>query len=541
MNHSSDNVQALHAGETEESERSGKSNKSGKSDKSGKSGKSDKDDDLRPPLSGEGVVVAVLDTGLRPGFGHFETGDFTEGGIAFDPNWNPVVSPAHVPGVTVVGCDDFVFLASTCMDPDNDGHGTMVSGIIAGGATFEFNPGSSMFSNSVFTHAADAVLDLDSDTFPEVATIGSAPGAQIYMIKVFIDSLTPTPSSIVIAAVDHIIRLKQSGVNIQVANLSLGTSTLFAGQTGLEFVTDRLLEEGIVPIASAGNAGPALLTTASPASSYSSVAVGAGSSAHQERIAADVSFCVPFFPFPPIGAFPPLDNYLSFLASLPPQFQEPPFCYFGTFPLGTFPAGEVFGPLPIPPPTQLGSALRPFEKTQTAWFSSRGPNADGRTDPSIMSDGFGVYGAGLGLAPGTVSLGDGTSFSAPNVAGIAALLREAFPGASATQIRNAIVESGNRRIIDDGSGELDEGNGWVDALEAYELLEDGEVSDRLPRTPRTSPLVSQNLDERVRSGRVRNKKINNLDPGEREDILYEVLPLTGELEVVISDVKVKNQ
>ena len=455
MNHSADNVQALHAGEFEGGV---KSNKSGNSKKSGKSNKDDDGDDSdRPPLSGDGVIVAVLDTGLRPDFGHFDT---------------------TVGGPTVVGCDSFIppFVdPRPCSDPANDGHGTMVSGVIAAGATFEFDL-SSTFLNSVGFHAADAVLDSTG-----VAAIGSAPGAQIYMIKVFVDSFTPTPSSVILLAVDYIIYLKSVGVNIQVANLSLGTRTLYAGKSVFDIAHDALLEAGIVPVASAGNTGPALLTTASPASSYSSVAVGAGSLAHQERIAADVGF----FGFP-----------------------------------------------------GYGELLRPFAEGQPAWFSSRGPNADGRSGPGIMSEGFGVYGSGLGLGTGTVSLANGTSFSAPNVSGIAALLREAFPNASATEIRNAILESGNRRVIDNGSDEMDMGNGWVDALAAYELLEEGRVSDRLPRPPRTSPLVSQNLDQRVESGNV-NKRINNLDPGEREDIVYEVLPTYGTIELTISDVSIK--
>ena len=406
-------------------------------------------------MSGEGVIVALLDTGLRPNFGHFDT---------------------TLPGPTVIGCDDFVvFDGKGCVSPDNDGHGTMVSGMIAAGATFEFAPNST-FLSSVGFHAPDAVIRSS-----RVATVGSAPGAQIYMIKVFVDSVTPTPSSVILSAIDHIIFLKREGINIHVANLSLGTRTLYAGMSVFDMAHDALLEAGIIPVASAGNAGPALMTTASPASSYSSVAVGAGSLAHQERIAADVGF-------------------------------------FNT-------AG-------------LGELLRPFADGQPAWFSSRGRHADGRLGPEVMSDGFGVYGAGLGLGPGTVSLGNGTSFSAPNVAGIAALLREAFPDASATQIRNAIVKGGNKKVIDNGSNKLDEGNGWVDALKAYELLAKGKASDRLGRPPRTSPLVPQNVKQRVRSGNVR-KKVRNLKPGEREDILYRIRPTYSKVEVAISDVSGK--
>ncbi len=444
MNHSADNVWALHAGERA---------KVGK----GRKAPARADQWTRRPLSGNGVIVAVFDTGLRPKFGHFDT---------------------TVGGPTVVGCDSFVPPAvdpRPCSDPANDGHGTMVSGVIAARSEFAFAPGS-VFLNSVGFHAPQAVSNAG-----RIAAVGSAPGAQIYMIKVFVDSFTPTPSSVILSAVDYIIFLKGQGFDIHVANLSLGTQTLYAGRSVFDMAHDALLEAGIIPVASAGNAGPALLTTASPASSYGTIAVGAGSLAHQERIAADVGF-----------------------------FGAP----------------------------GLGELLRPFAGGQPAWFSSRGPNADGRLGPDIMSDGIGVFGAGLGLDTETVSLGIGTSFSAPNVAGIAALLREAFPGASATQIRNAIVKSGNRKVIDNGSDKFDEGMGWVDALKAYELLETGKVSNRLPRPPRTRPLVSRNVGQRISSGYV-VKEVKHLQPGEREDILYEILPTYASVRFEISDVSVK--
>ena len=238
--------------------------------------------------------------------------------------------------------------------------------------------------------------------------------------------------------------------------------------------------------------------------------MGAGSLAHQERIEADVFHCDPSIFGPSTPCIDPAWDFMS-----------DPFDHLFPFP--------------------IGAALRPSDFGQTAWFSSRGPNADGRSAPAVMADGTGVYGAGLGDAD-TVSLGRGTSFSAPNVAGIAALLSEAFPGASATQIRNALVKSGNKKVINDGSGKMDEGTGWVDALKAYELLDKGKVSDSLPRPPHTSDLVSQNIRGdglHVRKGNVRTR-INNLKPGEREDILYEVLPTYGQIEVAISDVSLKN-
>ncbi len=105
----------------------------------------------------------------------------------------------------------------------------------------------------------------------------------------------------------------------------------------------------------------------------------------------------------------------------------------------------------------IGGDIRPFAGTQTAWFSSRGPNADGRLDPDVVASGVGNIGQGycpdqiLDACFKRLSIASGTSFSAPIVSGIAAALIEAFPRATATQIRNAIIESGrpesDRRLL----------------------------------------------------------------------------------------------
>ena len=122
-------------------------------------------------IAGDGVVVAVLDSGFRPGFGVLDNSQ-------------------------VIGCESFVpGDNSGCVNPSNDGHGTMVAGLIAGRSTVEFSS-SSVFLNSVNVYAPGATLDLDGDQFDEsVALIGSAPDAEIYMIKVFASSMTPTPTS----------------------------------------------------------------------------------------------------------------------------------------------------------------------------------------------------------------------------------------------------------------------------------------------------------------------------------------------------------
>ena len=79
-------------------------------------------------------------------------------------------------------------------------------------------------------------------------------------------------------------------MKIEVANLSFGISTLAAGRTLLDRSVDAMLQAGIVPVVSVGNAGPATLTNSSPGSSRSAVTVGGSSRAANERILNEVLY-----------------------------------------------------------------------------------------------------------------------------------------------------------------------------------------------------------------------------------------------------------
>ncbi|MHB8906928.1 MAG: S8 family serine peptidase, partial [Melioribacteraceae bacterium] len=75
-----------------------------------------------------------------------------------------------------------------------------------------------------------------------------------------------------------------------------------------------------------------------------------------------------------------------------------------------------------------------------AGFSSRGPTSDGRIKPEIVAMGVADYHA---VAGGTYGSGDGTSFATPIAAGIAALLKSAWPHLTNAQIRKIFLESGD--------------------------------------------------------------------------------------------------
>jgi serine protease AprX len=88
-----------------------------------------------------------------------------------------------------------------------------------------------------------------------------------------------------------------------------------------------------------------------------------------------------------------------------------------------------------------------------ASFSSRGPTADGRIKPDFAALGVGVSSVAYG-DPSGYGAYNGTSFAAPIVAGITALLLELHPDWSPVEMRAAL------RATSSASGEPDNARGW---------------------------------------------------------------------------------
>jgi subtilisin family serine protease len=410
-------------------------------------------------FDGSGIVVAVIDSGIRPGFPH----------LSLDGS--------------VIGCEDFVGDALGCSNFANGGHGTFVAGMISANVNFTFGA-TSGFRNAVLAECPGCFANPPANT--QIPMIGTAPLSSIYALRVF-GPTGGSPTSRILMAVERVIELRQkhnvgdpAGVKIGVCNMSLGGPTLFPGRDLVDQAIDMLMANDIVPVISAGNAGPSSLTTGSPASAFTALTVAAASLAHNERILRRLQF----------------------------------------------------GPI-------NGALFRPFLGTQTAFFSSRGPHADGRLDPEVSANGVASFGQGFGLTTGSISLASGTSFSAPSVAGVAAVLRQAVPGATARQIRNAIIQSAVPGLFGDGSGVLDRGAGYVDALGAYQRLASGAVPDSSPGPGLTTKNVNVNVllgsSLQTHRGPVL-QSARNLLPGQRHDILYEVLPNTKQVIINLSNV-----
>jgi bacillopeptidase F len=104
--------------------------------------------------------------------------------------------------------------------------------------------------------------------------------------------------------------------------------------------------------------------------------------------------------------------------------------------------------------------------------SSRGPSACGDgLFPQVAAPGVNLRSADLtfgGLFPTSFRYVTGTSFAAPHVAGVAALLRQAFPEAGAAEIEDAI-RHGARDLGEPGA-DHDSGHGAADATGALVSL-----------------------------------------------------------------------
>jgi hypothetical protein len=455
---------------------------------------------------GDGVIVGIIDSGTAN---------------------SPVV--AALPPGTVIGGESFV-PGATEPGPTsraNGAHGTWVGTVIAGNAAFvvpSVSATSTFFPRMVASLRAQApgsVIECatpphnfacDPATQAVIPVVGVAPGAKIYALKVFPAAVDSTSDAIVIAAMDRAITLKRNfnrgvpstpvagdgsednpyrydSLNLKVVNMSLGGPTLFAGRDLEDELTRKMLREGITLVTSAGNDGFAAMTGGSPGTGIGSLTVGAASTAIHERVLRDVQFGV-----------------------------------------------------------GIGELYRPFGPTQTAYFSSRGPTADGRYDPEMTANGFGTFAqgtcggspsclAGTALAP--FSIVSGTSFSSPIAAGAAALLRKGAPWASATLVRNALSKGANPGVLGDGSGKIDQGSGFLDVAKSLDLLWAGRVSDRLA-TGIASPSVRLNTALLgFPPAFFRNNKyttrVKDLKPGQVAQIFLPVEDRTDEFTVTIKN------
>ncbi len=85
---------------------------------------------------------------------------------------------------------------------------------------------------------------------------------------------------------------------------------------------------------------------------------------------------------------------------------------------------------------------------QLTGFSSRGPSADGRIKPEVIAPGLRVP---VARVDSGTTVASGTSFAAPLIAGIAALVQGTRPGLPALDLRQGLIEAADRRHAPDNN------------------------------------------------------------------------------------------
>lgn len=195
-------------------------------------------------VTGRGVDVAVIDTGVAP------------------------VAGLNTSGKVVNGPDlSFESQISATRHLDGYGHGTHMAAIVAGRDS-----------------AVTAGNENDDDHF-----VGIAPDARIVNVKVAAAD-GGTDVSQVIAAIDWVVQHRNDdGLNVRVINLSYGThSTQPYTIDPLAYAVENAWRKGIVVVAAAGNDGSGAALTMPAADPYV-IAVGAVDHIGTEKLADDIA------------------------------------------------------------------------------------------------------------------------------------------------------------------------------------------------------------------------------------------------------------
>jgi subtilisin family serine protease len=196
--------------------------------------------------SGQGVVWAVVDSGIDKDHPHFAGGTVTD----------PAVSRLHCDFTGLLAADGKMSDPATALT-DPFGHGTHVAGIIAGAAPTD--PGKILIAAND-PSSGDLPAWVSRTLEPGRTLSGMAPKARLVSLRV-LDASGDTASSVVIAALAQVRACNADGRQLLIhgVNLSIGCDwypdEFAAGQSPLCRELDQLVGTGVVAVVSAGNSG----------------------------------------------------------------------------------------------------------------------------------------------------------------------------------------------------------------------------------------------------------------------------------------------
>ncbi|HYI93755.1 MAG TPA: S8 family serine peptidase, partial [Bryobacteraceae bacterium] len=326
---------------------------------------------------------------------------------------------------------------------------------------------------------------------PRATIMGIAPRAYLGSYKVFPDGQDGAPNSAILKAIDDAV-----ADGMDVINLSLGAFPAERLDSDpLVTAVENASRAGVIVVIAAGNDGPGLNTIGSPGTAPSAISVG---SSANDRVFASSAWLEGLSPFLALPGDGPrsvnlIRGQLSDVSALDPTGLA----------CGTLPEGSLSGKivlilrgtcffeeklnnvsragaigaviytdaeretvtmstngvsLPAVMITyadglkarerlQSGAAevvvdfsqnAVPSDATHLPDFTSKGPSVDNRLKPELLAIGTSVYTAS---PSSSYALMQGTSFSAPMVAGAAALLKAYRPGLSVEQYKSLLMNS----------------------------------------------------------------------------------------------------
>lgn len=375
--------------------------------------------------------------------------------------------------------------------PENHWHGTFVSGVIASSCSMDF----SVYPQDPLYQAIATYLPYPVNFVP---VFGQAPSAKIYPVKVFGVDGEDTPTSVILKGLDHLLTLKKKDLlDIDVVNLSFGGPTVYDGRGAFDRFVREMTMARMLVVASAGNGGSILNSIGTPGSAVHSIAVGALDYATSSRIVYE---------------------------------------YVG---LTLGPDGEDYNGDEGPGMSQV---MRPTDETRVVNFSSRGPLSDGRAGPDITA--LGIWNFQVGPL-NELFWANGTSFAAPAVSGVAALLDaywEKTPGhlTNPRRLRDAVLLGANPELVGPAwQGIAHQGFGALDAPAALEQLK---AQSKLPEYPlKPGKLAANILGKPIRqkteiyeSGKI------TLEASQSFDAVFEIGRATSKVTIEVYDIVAPN-
>ncbi len=200
--------------------------------------------------TGNGVYVAVLDTGLVPNYADYFPSARVD--TSLGTGFNQAVHMSVADNPCDLTAEVGPLTESTWVGSTGSSHGTHVASTILG-------------------YFYDAPADAAVADLPPIVVRGLAPDVTVIPVKVLTDYTIPArpncptgalpsekvvfgTSAMVAAGIDYVTRLAQSGYRPMVINMSLGGPALEPVEKA---AIDRAIAAGVVIVASAGNSGEA--------------------------------------------------------------------------------------------------------------------------------------------------------------------------------------------------------------------------------------------------------------------------------------------